>query len=77
MKISSIDVPSGWDIEKGNINNTFIPDLLVSLPLPKNCSKNYKGIHYIGGRFVPKWMEKEFDMTIPTYEGYSQIIKLS
>ncbi len=23
--IVALDVPSGWDVEKGNINNTFIP----------------------------------------------------
>ena len=54
MKIASIDVPSGWNIDKGNLENTFSPDLLVSLTLPKLCAKNFNGIHYLGGRFIPK-----------------------
>ena len=37
-KIISIDIPSGFDIDKGNIFNTFIPKGLVSLTLPKLCS---------------------------------------
>ena len=53
-KIISIDIPSGYDINKGNINNTFNPKFLISLTLPKLCSKDFKGEHYLGGRFVPK-----------------------
>ena len=53
-KIISVDIPSGYDINKGNINNTFNPKFLISLTLPKLCSKDFKGEHYLGGRFVPK-----------------------
>ena len=49
-KIISIDIPSGFDIDKGNIFNTFIPKGLVSLTLPKLCSKDFKGEHFLGGR---------------------------
>ena len=54
VPICSIDVPSGWDVEEGNINNTFTPSMLISLTAPKLCAKNYEGVHYCGGRFVPK-----------------------
>jgi NAD(P)H-hydrate epimerase len=37
-KILSIDIPSGWDANEGNINNLFIPKYLVSLSIPKKCS---------------------------------------
>ena len=52
--IFSIDIPSGWDVVKGNISNQFTPDYLISLTLPKLVAKNYKGKHYLGGRFIPK-----------------------
>ena len=44
-KIISVDIPSGFDIDKGNIFDTFIPKGLISLTLPKLCSKNFKGEH--------------------------------
>jgi NAD(P)H-hydrate epimerase len=53
-KIISIDIPSGWDVEKGNVNDTFVPDMLISLQAPKLCAENFKGAHYVGGRFVPE-----------------------
>ena len=34
-KIISVDIPSGFDIDKGNIFDTFIPKGLISLTLPK------------------------------------------
>ena len=61
-KIISVDIPSGFDIDKGNIFDTFIPKGLISLTLPKLCSKNFKGEHYLGGRFVPKKLFKKFNL---------------
>lgn len=62
--IFSVDVPSGWEIEKGlfayyflnlgNVYDTFTPKYNISLQLPKICMKGYKGTHYLGGRFIPK-----------------------
>ncbi len=74
-KIASVDVPSGWDVEKGNINSTFTPDMLISLTLPKLCAKQYKGLHYLGGRFVPPSLFEKLSITAPKYLGAS-IIKL-
>ena len=53
IPIGSIDVPSGWDVDLGNINQTLNPEMLVSLTLPKLCTKDFQGTHYLGGRFVP------------------------
>ncbi|CAG8767928.1 17202_t:CDS:2, partial [Cetraspora pellucida] len=54
LPIASIDIPSAWDVEKGNINGRgFTPAMLISLTSPKLCAKQYNGIHFIGGRFVP------------------------
>ena len=60
--IISIDIPSGFDIDKGNIFETFVPMGLVSLTLPKLCSKNFEGEHYLGGRFVPKKLFEKFNL---------------
>ena len=54
IPVLSIDIPSGWDIEKGNVDNSFEPEYLISLTLPKEGSKNFKGKHFLGGRFLPK-----------------------
>ena len=61
-KIISVDIPSGFDIDKGNIFDTFIPKGLVSLTLPKLCSKDFKGEHFLGGRFVPKKLFERFNL---------------
>ena len=61
-KIISVDIPSGFDIDKGNIFGTFIPRGLISLTLPKLCSKEFKGEHYLGGRFVPKKLFEKFNL---------------
>ena len=61
-KIISVDIPSGFDIDKGNIFETFIPKGLISLTLPKLCSKDFKGKHYLGGRFVPKKLFEKFKL---------------
>ena len=61
-KIISVDIPSGFDIDKGNIFDTFIPKGLISLTLPKLCSKTFKGEHFLGGRFVPKKLFEKFNI---------------
>ena len=71
-KIISVDIPSGFDIDKGNIFETFIPKGLVSLTLPKLCSKTFKGEHFLGGRFVPKKLFKKFNLNCDNlYKGCS------
>ena len=49
----SIDLPSAWDPEKGNLLDSFDPEVVISMATPKVCSKFYKGVHYLGARFVP------------------------
>jgi NAD(P)H-hydrate epimerase len=86
--IGCIDIPSGWDVEKGNIQNVFTPDLLISLTLPKLCAKHFKGMHYLGGRFIPPYdlyhielnhfrvILEKYDVQIPPYTGSNQFILL-
>ncbi|KAM9960472.1 hypothetical protein ACTFIW_009613 [Dictyostelium discoideum] len=75
--IASIDMPSGWDVENGNIKNLFTPDLLISLAAPKLGSKSFKGKHYLGGRFLPKEFLKETNLTIPKYNGSNQFVDIT
>jgi NAD(P)H-hydrate epimerase len=61
----SVDIPSGWDVEKGpvereiqgkegaKVEDTIVPDVLISLTAPKLGVKGYRGRHFLGGRFVP------------------------
>ena len=54
VPIASIDIPSGWDVDKGNVHKLFTPEILISLTLPKLCAQDFQGAHYLGGRFVPE-----------------------
>ncbi|KAH8110220.1 YjeF N-terminal domain-like protein [Phellopilus nigrolimitatus] len=92
LPIVSVDIPSGWDVEKGKIpfavkdvkgqgdkETTFEglePDVLVSLTAPKLGAKDFKGRHFIGGRFVSKALEKKYQLNLPEYPGYEQIVEL-
>ena len=52
--VASIDVPSGWDVEKGDVYGTNLrPDFLISLTAPKMCSVHFEGrFHYLGLRQI-------------------------
>jgi NAD(P)H-hydrate epimerase len=52
--VLSIDIPSGWDVEEGNINGLFHPAHLISLTMPKKGVSGFKGNHWLGGKFVPQ-----------------------
>ncbi|CAG8465953.1 4441_t:CDS:2, partial [Ambispora leptoticha] len=53
VPIASVDIPSAWDVEKGNIDDrSFTPAMLISLTAPKLGTRQFRGIHYLGGRFV-------------------------
>jgi NAD(P)H-hydrate epimerase len=55
LPIVSVDIPSGWDVERGNAQGVGLnPDVLVSLTAPKEGVKYFTGRHFLGGRFVPK-----------------------
>jgi hydroxyethylthiazole kinase-like uncharacterized protein yjeF len=57
LPIVSVDIPSGWDVEKGNEEGVGLnPDVLVSLTAPKEGVKSFTGRHFLGGRFVSKYV---------------------
>ena len=77
VPIVSIDVPSGWHVEKGDIHNIGLsPEVLISLTAPKMCAKQFKGKrHFLGGRFVPPEIIKEYDLVLPDYPGVDQVVE--
>ena len=76
--LSSIDIPSGWDVENGKLNeNDIEPRLLISLTAPKLCAKAFKGEHhYLGGRFVPPALQAKYQLELPAYPGNELCVKL-
>ncbi|KAL6058588.1 NAD(P)H-hydrate epimerase [Balamuthia mandrillaris] len=79
VPIISVDIPSGWDVEEGNINGLGIPPpaMLVSLTAPKLCAKHFHGEHWLGGRFIPKSMEEKYQLNLPPYPGTECVLRLS
>ncbi|KAI6009175.1 YjeF N-terminal domain-containing protein [Pisolithus marmoratus] len=55
--IVSVDIPSGWDVERGpdvDGHTVIRPEVLVSLTAPKEGAREFKGRHFLGRRFVPR-----------------------
>lgn len=81
VPIVSIDIPSGWDVETGNVGGNsekFInPAMLISLTAPKKCAKYFTGIHYLGGRFVPQSLATKYGLELPEYCGSETCLKLN
>lgn len=91
LPIVSVDIPSGWDVERGDAGAgagaadeeqkgsriVLDPDVLVSLTAPKEGVRKFAGRHFLGGRFVPRSLEEKFELNLPQYPGFSQIVELS
>ena len=77
-KIVSVDVPSSWDVDGGDILGTgFVPDALVSLTAPKLCAEDFSGRHFVGGRFLSPTLSKKYGVRMPPYQGVSQVMEVS
>lgn len=78
VPICSIDIPSGWDVEDGPSEEGSIkPQMLISLTAPKMCASKFEGqFHYLGGRFVPKKLELQYNLDLPRYVGTDYVIRL-
>uniref|UniRef100_A0A7S0LIF6 NAD(P)H-hydrate epimerase n=1 Tax=Coccolithus braarudii TaxID=221442 RepID=A0A7S0LIF6_9EUKA len=78
LPIVSVDIPSGWDVERGPTDATgaLQPDVLVSLTMPKACSSHFAGAHYLGGRFVPRVLAQQFGFEQPTFPGTAQVVRI-
>lgn len=76
VKVVSVDIPSGWDVERGDPGGGLQPDVLVSLTTPKLCATGFRGRHFLGGRFVPPAIVSKYDLKLPQYPGHSQVVEL-
>ena len=78
LPILSIDIPSGWDVELGDIFETrFMPEALISLTAPKLCAQYFKGRHhYVGGRFVPDSVKNQYGLAL-FFEGDKPYFRVS
>ncbi len=73
----SVDVPSGWNVDNGDIHASgFLPAALISLTVPKLCAQGFRGHHYVGGRFITPELARKYDLQVPEYgSGPSQVAK--
>lgn len=72
LKIVSVDVPSGWSVDDGpplDETPALQPDCLISLTAPKKTAAFFKGSHWLGGRFVPAYMQSKYQLALPPYPG--------
>ena len=77
-KILSVDVPSGWDVNEGDVTQSgFVPDAVISLTAPKECMRTYQGQHFVGGRFLPPALADKYKVRMPPYPGVSQVLQIS
>ncbi|KAI0172586.1 YjeF N-terminal domain-like protein [Hypoxylon sp. FL1284] len=80
LPVTSVDAPSSWNIETGppesGLGSKFHPDFLISLTAPKPLVQNFKGRHFVGGRFVSPAIAKKYDFEIPEYQGIDQIVEV-
>jgi NAD(P)H-hydrate epimerase len=57
LPIVSIDIPSGWNVDLGDVDGVGLnPDVLISLTAPKEGVRAFTGRHFLGGRFVSKYV---------------------
>uniref|UniRef100_A0A2N9IEZ8 NAD(P)H-hydrate epimerase n=1 Tax=Fagus sylvatica TaxID=28930 RepID=A0A2N9IEZ8_FAGSY len=76
--IVSVDIPSGWHVEEGDVGGEGIkPGMLVSLTAPKLCAKKFCGPHhFLGGRFVPPSIADKYKLRLPPYPGTSMCVRI-
>ncbi|XP_076157099.1 NAD(P)H-hydrate epimerase isoform X1 [Alosa pseudoharengus] len=77
VPIASIDIPSGWDVEKGSPDG-IQPDMLISLTAPKQAATQFRGrYHFLGGRFVPPALEQKYQLNLPKYPSTDCVYQLN
>eukprot|EP01138_Halocafeteria_seosinensis_P009834 gb/GECG01010045.1/.p1 GENE.gb/GECG01010045.1/~~gb/GECG01010045.1/.p1 ORF type:complete len:309 (+),score=33.48 gb/GECG01010045.1/:1-927(+) len=86
--IVSIDIPSGWNIEEGDVSGRGLrSSLLVSLTCPKKNAEFFEkdiddkskpaAQHWLGGRFLPPKLAEEYGINwLPPYPETEQVVRL-
>jgi len=79
LPVIAIDIPSGWDVEKGDISGAGLrAETLISLTAPKLCAKQFRGkFHFLGGRFVPPAITEKYRLQLPRYPGCEQCVSIN
>lgn len=76
-RVLAVDVPSGWRVDEKNTSK-WQPGLgLVSLTLPKLCAEGLRTPHWVGGRFLPNEVQKEWGLHLPAYRGIEMVQRIS
>lgn len=92
--IVSVDIPSGWSVDDGDLEGssasktildqpdperkTFTPEVVISLTAPKKGLKNFHGLHFLGGRFVPPAIIDKYGLLgLDSYEWSDQIVNIT
>lgn len=70
-RVVSVDVPSGWEVDNGNVYNLFTPVANISLGSLKQCVREFDGIHYFVNAFMPRKLLDEFGVVNPEYSDNS------
>ncbi|SGZ48535.1 CIC11C00000002007 [Sungouiella intermedia] len=79
--IVSVDIPSGWDVDEGPIDQDIDATMLVSLTAPKPCAEKFSKpgkVHYLGGRFINDTIAAKYGIAdlIRLYKNDELIVKL-
>ena len=81
VPVASIDIPSGWDVERGPLsqnNDALHPHMLISLTAPKQCAQFFAGAHhFVGGRFLPPSLGQKYGIGDFSYVGSEQCVRVS
>ena len=81
VPVLSVDVPSSWHIEDGppleGPGAKFMPQCLISLTAPKPLVSQFRGTHFVGGRFLPSSVAKKYGLQLPRYEGVDQVTEVT
>eukprot|EP01056_Protomagalhaensia_sp_Gyna25_P002043 Protomagalhaensia_sp_Gyna_25__2042@NODE_209_length_4399_cov_52_558257_g163_i0_p4_GENE_NODE_209_length_4399_cov_52_558257_g163_i0NODE_209_length_4399_cov_52_558257_g163_i0_p4_ORF_typecomplete_len235_score45_07YjeF_N/PF03853_15/1_1e44_NODE_209_length_4399_cov_52_558257_g163_i05071211 len=77
-KTFAVDIPSGWNVNEGPLapEYCYMPTHLISLTVPKLCSKRFNGSHWLGGRFVPRSTAEKFQIQVPSFPGAQLVMEL-
>lgn len=78
--------PSNLRSDDGESVGVIWSDALISLTACKEGVRAFgkgkgkegkKGRHFLGGRFVPESLEKKYQLELPKYPGYQQIVEIT